>query len=347
MPRAPKKPIIYNEKINLPKKIIRFSTPKEAALHRAERLKCSRLAEIGSGVAAQTIAFSLRCGKVLGIEINPLSLKIARDNIKKAEAKNIELIEGDALDEDLIKKVEEFMPEIIFCDTQRPERSKRTLSDIKPNIFALIEKYSKITDKIAIEIPPYTNDIEKLSYKFPLEKEFISIDGKLNRLTLYFGSLKTCEISVIEAKTEEKISGSPKKVDENKMILSEIPRTGKYLGVINPAISISGMTANLCEKMDSKLISLEDKEYLISDKIQKTAFAEYYKILSSSDKNKKNISKKLIELKAKHAVIRYKISPEDYWKERKELEKGLEGLKTVHLFKCKDKIVFCEKADKV
>jgi hypothetical protein len=59
----------------------------------------------------------------------------------------------------------------------------------------LIEEYSKISDKIAIEAPPFTNDLNRLEESF--EKEFISVDRKLNRLTLYFNKLKKCERSAV------------------------------------------------------------------------------------------------------------------------------------------------------
>ena len=343
MPRAPKRPLIYSEKINTPKELARFATPEEAAVYRAERLKCDRLAEIGSGIAAQTMAFSLVCKKVLGIEIDPISLRIAKNNLKKAGAKNTEVIEGDALDENLIQKVEEFRPEIIFCDTQRPEKSKRTLSEIKPDIFSLLEKYSRITDKIAIEIPPYTDDIERLSRKFPLEKEFISINGKLNRLTLYFNSLRTCEVSIVEVRTKEKISGTPKKSKDKNCEFSDAPKIGMYLGIINPAVALSGMTSNLCEKLDSKIIPLDGKDYFISDSPKKTSFIEYYEILGISEAKEESVSKELGRLNAKDAVIRYRISPGSYWKERKNLERGLNGSRTVHIFNYQGKKIFCER----
>jgi hypothetical protein len=41
-------------------------------------------------------------------------------------------------------------------------------------------------------------------------------------------------------------------------------------------------------------------------------------------------------------VLRAKLAPEDYWKERKKYENGLKGKKIVHLFLLENAII-CEK----
>lgn len=334
--RAPKKLMIFQKKLNLSKDLTRFATPEKVARYRAERLKCKNLVEIGSGIGGQTIAFSNKYENVLCIELNPKSAKTAKENIEKLKIKNVKIIIGDALDIKIINEVKKFRPDIIFCDTERPEKSERTISGIKPDIKKFLKEYMNISEKIAVEIPPFTKDTDKLECDF--EKEFISLDGKLNRLTLYFNSLKNSEVSVVEIESGEKISGTPKKiVYQNEL------KNFAYLGVINPAVTLSGLTENLAEKTNSKIILLEEKEYLLSDKPAKTSFAEYFKIRGFSKIKKSEIIKKLKELDAKSAVIRYKISPEDYWKERTEYEKNLDGKNKIHLFRHKDEIVFCEK----
>ena len=87
MPRAPKQPLIYQERLKIPKEFLKFATPKDVATYRAERLKCNVLVEIGAGIGGQTIAFSRKCKKVIAIELNKERAKTLNDNIKKLHIK--------------------------------------------------------------------------------------------------------------------------------------------------------------------------------------------------------------------------------------------------------------------
>ena len=214
MSRAPKQPLIFQEKLKIPKEFLKFATPRDVANYRAERLKCNVLLEIGAGIGGQTIAFSRKCKKVIAIELDKERAKTLNDNIKKLHIKNVEVINGDALNKGVIQKVSKESPEIIFVDTERPEESERTLNGIKPPIEKIIEFYSSLTSKIAIEIPPFTNDLEKLKFNF--EEEFISLNGQLNRLTLYFNELKTCKKSAIALPSKEKTDKFRKKIEISK-----------------------------------------------------------------------------------------------------------------------------------
>jgi predicted RNA methylase len=162
MSRAPKSPIIYQEKLKLSKETIRFATPKEPALYRAQRLKCKTIAEIGAGIGGQTLAFAKTCKKVIAVEINPEDAKILKQNLLKLKITNVEVIVGDALNQKIIDRIKSKKPEIIFCDTARKPEGERKIKDIEPNIKKLLEEYFPITKKIAIEIPPFTSDTETL-----------------------------------------------------------------------------------------------------------------------------------------------------------------------------------------
>ena len=96
MPRAPKQPLIFQEKLKIPKEFLKFATPRDIANYRAERLKCNVLLEIGAGIGGQTIAFSRKCKKVIAIELDKERAKTLNENIKKLHIKNVEVI-GDAL----------------------------------------------------------------------------------------------------------------------------------------------------------------------------------------------------------------------------------------------------------
>jgi hypothetical protein len=355
MSRSQKQPILYQDKLNVPEKYLRFATPAVVADYRADKLKCKKLVEIGAGIGGQTLAFSKICKEVLAIESNKESAKILIQNLKKLKIENVEVIVVDALSKKAIEEIKKFQPDIIFCDTERPEKGERTIEKIKPPIKKLLENFSEITSKIAIEIPPFT-DTENLKYNF--EKEFISVNQQLNRLTLYFNELKKSDVSAISLPSKEKISGD----SSNKKQLSRggasdfaelrtgIKKRGRELGgndylyVIDPTIIVAGLISELSGKFDSKILEL-NKPVLLSDKKINSNFLTGYKILAICKNEQKDILQNLKKIDAGKIVLRYNILPQDYWKIRNSYEKELNGKREISLFidDKNNEAILCEK----
>ena len=349
MPRAPKQKITKQEFLNLSKDEIRFATPEEVAKYRAEKLSCNKLLEIGSGIGSQTIAFSKTCKEVLSIEKNAETAKSATNNLKKLNINNVKIIVGDALEKKVISITKEFQPNIIFCDTERAESGSRTLNEIKPNVIKLLEIYSNITPKIAIELPSFIQDLEKI--KIPFEKEFISLYEKLNRLTVYFNDLKNCDISVVLL-PENKIFKHNIKDNLNsksKLLISNSIKDFSYLYIINPAIILAGkgIYEELANNLRCNIILLSNKPYFLSDNKVNSPFLEQYKILLTCENKFETIIENLNKLEARKVVIRYPIDAKEYWNERKKYEHELKGDKEFHIFK-NDKnkeAIICEKLE--
>jgi len=338
MTRSQKQPILYQDKLQVPEKYLRFATPEVVATYRADKLKCEKLVEIGAGIGGQTFAFSKVCKKVLAIESNKSSANILIDNLKKLKIQNVEVLVADALSKKAVEKIKEFQPEIIFCDTERPEKAERTLENIKPSIKKILEIFSPITPKIAIEIPPFTNT-EKLDEKY--EKEFISLNQQLNRLTLYFNELKQNEVSVISLPSKEKI------IPKNKKQLPRGRAGGNdYLYVIDPTIIVADLISELSNKFNSSILAL-NKPVLLSDKKITSNFLTGYKILSTCKNEQNEIIQNLKKVEAGKIVLRYNIEPKDYWKIRNLYENQIKGNKEISLFidEKNDKAILCGKID--
>jgi 16S rRNA G966 N2-methylase RsmD len=337
MTRSQKQPILYQDKLKVPEKFLRFATPEVVADYRAEKLKCEKLVEIGAGIGGQTIAFSKFCKKVLAIEIDKSKANILIQNLKKLKINNVEVLIADGLSKIAIDKITKFNPEIIFCDTERPEKAERTLEAIKPSVKKILEIFSKITSKIAIEIPPYTKEIEQLNY--PLEKEFISLNKQLNRLTLYFNELKESEISAISLPSKEKIISKSKKI---KKINSA--KNYKYLYVIDPTIIVANLLGEISNEFDSPILEL-NKPVMLSKEKKKSNFLDGYEIISICKNNQEEILNELKKINTKKVELRYKIEPKDYWKIRNFYENQLNGNKEVSLFiqEKSNEAILCEK----
>jgi len=311
---------------------IRWATPEIVANYRAQRLKCNIIIDLGCGIGFQTFAFAQTCQKVYAIEIDKRKIERAQKNAKVLGLKNIEFIYGDMLDPIIIKKVKK--ADIVFCDPERlPEEEKRSVGSIIPGVDKILAAYDKITSKIAIEFPPQIKEIP-----FDCEKEYLSLDGALNRLTLYFHGLKEAERSAIilsKVSKEEKIV-SERIVNNPKAKLIEHrdkEKPDKYLYEVDAAVVKADLLAELGVKTDCSLFSKGKATFFTSDKRMKnTFFKKTFEVVATILFNEKDIVTSLQKKEFGKVVIRYSVDPQDYWKERKNYESKLNGAKTAYLF---------------
>ncbi len=309
---------------------LRFATNNEVAKYRAKRLACKILVEIGCSIGAQTIEFAKTCNKVIAVDIDKRKIEYAQANLEKFKAHNVELICSDGLKLD-IKEAD-----IIFCDPQRaPGEKERSLAAFKPNIHELIKKYSGITENFCIEVPPQIRDIG-----LDCEREYVSVDGELNRLNLYTGKLKKSETSAVMLPGMAMISGKP---SVTQLAATEAKT---YLYEINEAV----IKAQLIEPMavmleEDATLYKDDYRFLTSDeKISSLFFKNSLKVLAHLTKpSKEQVVDEMIKNKCGKVILRQNIAPENYWHERKKYERELTGDKVVHLIVSKDEYLICER----
>ena len=318
---------------------VRFATPKEVAEYRANRLKCSRIVDLCCGIGVQTGAFAKTCEQVLGIEIDERKVDNAKKNFPD---ENLKFIKGDVLDEKVIEKIKDFFPNIIFCDPERlAEEKERNLFSIKPDLKKLIDAYSKITKNICIEMPPRM-DLEKLK-DFNCEKEYLSINNKLNRLDIYFGELKKSEISVVDVFSEARIEKS-KKLIKTKSVKAPL----KYIFEISEAIVKADLINEFAGKINALILENKDKNkvFLTSDYFEEDdllSLCKPYKVIRIC--NNLNDIIRILKLKGFGKVIlKYSIEPKNYWKERNMIENQLNKnmKKEADLFRINNQFVIGE-----
>lgn len=375
MSRAKKeKEVFGEEKLVLTSEEKRFATPKIVALYRAERLRCDTIVDLCSGAGFQSFAFAQTCRQVIAVEKNPILHAKAREHAQKLGITNITFLCGDALCDDIIAQIQKQKPNIVFCDPERSaSEEQRTFSTIQPNILQLLQKYSPLTKKITIELPPHMQTIE-LPPIFSCEQEYLSLDGAVNRLTLYFGPLQECKKKVVLLPEREilcstnveypliSISSSPfsnSLASSSSPFLSPVP-SYLYLLEPNPTIMLAGLvgaafSSTLAENFETlvaakEIISITSgkKTFYLSTKLFQSNFFTAYKIhahlpYAFDILGKKKILKELQHLSCANVVLRYTLDPSKYWEERSFFEKRLSnGTKQFHLFVF-DEALICEK----
>lgn len=321
---------------------LRFATPEVVARYRARRLKTDILADISCGIGGQAVFFARECRHVYGIDLDGDKLECARKNAGLYGIDNITFIEGDALSPRVIAQVAD--AGIIFSDPARPPAEKtRQILSLSPGLPMVMDAYKDITNRFAFEAPPQMTP-ERID--FDCEREYLSVDGKLNRLTLYFGPLKLCETSAVVLEGDDFYrleSGSLIKASE--LIILDEPET--YAFEPDPAVVKAGLLGELAAGLDhmAAFVPMDAKRGLLTSEtpLNSTFFRNRYKILGRLSLDCSRINRFLMENDIGKAVIRFKAAPDRYWDVRNTIESGLTGKKVAHLFKKAGLVYICER----
>ncbi|RLG25668.1 methyltransferase [Methanosarcinales archaeon] len=324
---------------------IRLATPEIVAEYVANRLKTDVIADLGCGIGIQAIFFAKHSEKVYAVDIDSKRLAYAKYNARIYGISNIEFIHGDALSSEVIERLSDV--DVIFSDpARRFDVGERRLEDLKPPTLEVIEKYQHITDRMAFHLPPMI-DPEKVF--FDCEREYLSLEGEINRFTVYLGRLKLCERSAIVLPMGARLeSGSVETpgIPENV----GVPRRG-FIFEPEPSVVRAELLPELFKYLpeDAALYQCEPngRRLITSETQSQTPFLKAcYRVISTTDFEFNSIRRALRECSARGVVLRFRIDPEEYWSVRTMLEANLTGEKTIHLFRCNNTALLCQKTRK-
>lgn len=334
-----KRTIKFTRPIASNKEGLQLSTPEIVAAYIAKRLKTDIIADLGCGIGGQVIFFARECKKVYAVERNPEKLEYARKNCELYGVKNVEFILGDALELSTIEMLSD--ANIIFSDPARPLSEKeRTLSNLEPPITEILKLYSDITDELAFHAPP---QMPPSRIVLDCECEYLSLNGQLNRLTLYFGALKRCERSAVVLPGETRLCSSDaaaiKSGDLKDYVYEPEPSVVK-------AELLNELVHAVAEKGDEIFYYKGDEKRTLltsSKRIGSPFFKDSYRVVGKTEMDISTVKEILKSERAGKVVLRFDIEPERYWDVRKKLEEGLSGTKTLHVFGFGKEVVVAEK----
>ncbi|HJH32354.1 MAG TPA: methyltransferase domain-containing protein [Methanosarcinaceae archaeon] len=321
---------------------IRFATPQVVAQYRAKRIKYKTLADISCGIGGQVIFFAKECDFVYAVEIDPQKIEYARKNCELHGIDNVEFICGDALSTDVIRQIPKV--DIIFSDPARPaEENKRQVVSLEPGIPNVISAYSGKTDNFAFEAPP---QMPPQRIPFDCEREYMSLNGQLNRLTLYFGNLKQCECSAVSLPCGAHISST-----NTACIMNETQTPKTYAYEPEPSVikadllpQLAGSIKHDSGNIDLELFTIDKKRLLLTSgiPIRHTMLKNHYSIIQVTDFEPAAINSLLKKHDVGTVVLRAGVDPAEYWTIRNKIENGLSGKNTIHLFVKNKKAILCK-----
>ncbi|AGK60553.1 hypothetical protein Asulf_00532 [Archaeoglobus sulfaticallidus PM70-1] len=316
-----------SEKLFFDESGLRYSTPPVVSEYRAERLKSRAIADISCGVGAQLIFFAKK-GRAMGVELDRKRAILAKLNLIAMGVDGL-VVAGDALSDEVISIVKSFEAEVIFSDPARPpSMDVRTFDGLEPMPEMVLKRYEHITDKIAFELPP---QMPPERIKLDGEKEYTSLDFRLNRLAFYRGELAECDVSAVTLPSMERVTDQ-----DDRLAVDECDEVESMIHEVDYTIVKAGLLENLLGKysFEAKLWLNDGRRVLLtSDRKSETEFMRDYEVIDTCRFSASEVNRRLKVLNAGKVTIRFAIDPKNYWSVRKKLEEGLAGEEWYHLFR--------------
>ncbi len=310
---------------------LRYSTPEIVGRYRAKRIRGYTIADISCGVGMQAIFLAETNKEVLCVDIEPRRIKYARENAKIYGIRNMIFATGDCFSNEIYNMARRY--DVIYSDPARSESEReRSLHTLMPSPLKIMEKYGN--KNYVFDLPPQISQ-EKIPSGW--EKEYISLNGKIRRLTAYVGDLQEHDRRAVALPSGEEIYA-----DEHKWFTKKI-EFSNYIYIVDESIYYANLLDVLEKKYGIWYIQTGKRRTLASSSLPvKSGFLRAFKIIYFTDSLDEIIHFLRKEGYGK-ITLRFNVKPEKYWKIRNELERKLNGNAKASLFKVgKDYLVGIE-----
>ena len=309
-----------------------YSTPESIAEYRTKRLDGFEVLDVGSGSGIQDLIFSEHGINTIGIEKDPVRYRYCQLNAQEFRGNETKFIHGDALELNPEKTVNGGT--VIFSDPARPvnemERSLQTLIPSPTVVYKIFKDYSP---NFAFDLPP---QMHRDKIAIDGETEYISIDGNLNRLTLYTGDLSRSKSSALMLPSGKSIRGEPMDFHGIKGELRD------YVLLPDISASYAGLMHKIVELYPVTFLASDKRRVLFtSEERIPEFFGEQYLVLGTTND--------LFDLKIyKENDIgkvfpRFELDDKEYYEIKNKIEGGLKGAKNLYIFKQENIYIPCLK----
>jgi SAM-dependent methyltransferase len=302
----------------------RISTPPQIAAYKAERLATDNIADLGAGNGVQSLYFARISKRVISVDNDEERIVILRNNAKKEGIANIEFILGDALEGETIKKVGDV--NIVNSDPSRKRGGRKwEFTYLSPNPLNVVEKYR--SDGFSFDLPPL---MPISSIPEDWEIEYLSLYGELKRMLAYVGGAKKFERSALTLPSRKRIV-----FDHNiERNVNPLGVALRYIYDLDSSLLVSDLIPEFMHHRDLWLLHSDSQRVLMtSEKLAKDPFLfRTYSVLDTA-LTLATLKQKLSTLKAGKVFIRFPIEPSNYYVEKRNFERGLNGIYEIYLFK--------------
>lgn len=310
-----------------------YSTPENVGNYRSSRLKGNHIVDVGCGAGMQAIMFAGKSA-VTGIEKDPVRSVLARLNAAVYDQKELKILNVDAFD----KSVSLGQDDVLFSDPLRSAgKEEKTFSTLTPNPITLLDHFDHRKRSYAFDLPPTMplKNIELVG-----EREFISIRGKINRLTVYSPSLQTSPMTAVLLPSMIVVRGE---MDSESYQAS--PTHGSYLSIPDESLVYSHLLNKLYDPDVFGLFSRDKRRIVLtSDKLPKDMrIGEFFETIGETDQQ--NIRDSLKKFQPSKIFPRFELDSSDYYEYVSSLSNPLWVGESLYLFRKESRYVLARKID--
>ena len=274
------------------------ATAQLIAFHRLVRLgrgDQDRIVDLGCGLGGDALAFT-RLAPTVGVDSDPDRLRLAMHNCSVAGGPHpFYPLLGDAM------TVAPFHASVVFADPARRTggRRLRGLDSYLPPVGALIDRWSRFAEIMAIKVAPGVEDDEIPS---GAAVEWVSLDGQLREAVIWLGGGDDPGVRRATALPSGATVTGPEPDD--------IPVTpiGRYIHEPDDAVVRAGLVRCLAAEIEATMID-RDIAYLTSDAPADGPLVTSYRVDEVMGFNLKRLRPRLAELDVGMVTIKKRGSP--------------------------------------
>lgn len=260
---------------------------------------CKSVADLGSGLGAESLAFQRSGLRVRAIEIDPLTAQFARHNLAVQSASLRDAHTGQALEYEVVEADVSAIArpasggtDGVFLDPARRTAGHRDTTrlhasaDYSPSLdFAFAEARAAQAGGVKLG-PGFDRDL----IPHDGEAQWVSIDGALVETGLWFGAAARSGIRrsalVIRGDAAYELAASQDSED------AEVRSLGQYLIEPDGSIIRARLIGRLARDLDAGMIH-QGIAYLTSDRKPETHFAQCFRVVEELPSREKDLRKAL------------------------------------------------------
>lgn len=178
-----KLPMLYDARCIIPQRAFEQSSSQQCAA--AKRIGGGSLLDLTCGLGIDSIAFAKRFKRVVAIERDEVLAEVVRENLKRLNITNIEVVTSSA--EDYITSCNEHFDWVYADPDRRTAEGRRVvrLEDCSPNMLELWPAIERISKRVAIKNSPLFDVDEAFRLFGDCSVEVISLGGECKEVMIY------------------------------------------------------------------------------------------------------------------------------------------------------------------
>ncbi|QIK64258.1 class I SAM-dependent methyltransferase [Leucobacter viscericola] len=265
------------------------ATRSRVAASHAERFRdagCTRIADLGCGIGAESLALLESGIDPLAVELNPLTAEIASHNLRVAAA-----LLGRPEPEVQVGDAEQIGPEDadgVFLDPARrtaghsDTRRVSSPDDYSPSLNFAFDLASRLPTGIKLG-PGFDREL----IPDEAEAQWVSVDGQVVEMGLWFGAAARPGVHRA-ALVLNGATGSAELTASEDSADADLRDLGEYLYEPDGAVIRARLIGSLAADLNAGMLS-EGIAYLTADQLVPTPFAQVFRVVETLSSREKDL----------------------------------------------------------